>query len=156
MATHNMINNGTFRNILEHDPIGKEAFLVNVLYLKKTGINYSWIGLLAQMQTLPFTYTHLLWVHEPWTMSPWNNFPWRPWLLLCKKKKKNGGVGKRIWKPFSKLSPYKTDNISLNSQRFPCLLFLWSCCRLVQGRYTSVCLTGETFCSLYNIPSDLL
>ena len=35
MATHNMINNGTFRNILEHDPIGKEAFPVNVLYLKK-------------------------------------------------------------------------------------------------------------------------
>ena len=60
MATHNMINNGTFRNILEHDPIGKEAFLVNVSYLKKTGINYSWIGLLAQMQTLSFTYTHLL------------------------------------------------------------------------------------------------
>ena len=60
MATHNMINNGTFRNILEHDPIGKEAFLVNVLYLKKTRINYSWIGLLAQMQTLSFTYTHLL------------------------------------------------------------------------------------------------
>ena len=60
MATHNMINNGTFRNILEHDPTGKEAFLVNVLYLKKTGINYSWIGLLAQMQTLPFAYTHLL------------------------------------------------------------------------------------------------
>ena len=52
MATHNMINNGTFRNILEHDPIGKEAFLVNVLYLKKTRINYSWIGLLAQMQTI--------------------------------------------------------------------------------------------------------
>ena len=154
MATHNMINNGTFRNILEHDPIGKEAFLVNVLYLKKkTGINYSWIGLLAQMQTLSFTYTHLLWVHEPWAheiISPEGHG------CYCAKKKKNGGVGKRIWKPFSKLSPYKTDNISLNSQRFPCLIFLWSCCRLVQGRYTSVCLTGETFCSLYNIPSDLL
>ena len=33
-------------------------------------------------------------------------------------KKENGGVGKQIWKPFSKLSPYKTDNIFLNSQRF--------------------------------------
>ena len=86
MATHNMINNGTFRNILEHDPIGKEAFLVNVLYLKKkTGINYSWIGLLAQMQTLSFTYTHLLWVHKPWAheiISPEGHG------CYCAKKKK--------------------------------------------------------------------
>ena len=85
MATHNMINNGTFRNILEHDPIRKEAFLVNVLYLKKTGINYSWIGLLAQMQTLSFTYTHLLWVHEPWAheiISPEGHG------CYCAKKKK--------------------------------------------------------------------
>ena len=71
-------------------------------------------------------------------------------------KKENGGVGKRTWKPFSKLSPYKTDNIFLNSQRFSCLIFLWSCCRLVQGRYSTVCLAGETVCSLYTILSDLL
>ena len=71
-------------------------------------------------------------------------------------KKENGGAGKRIRKPFSKLSPYKTDNIFLNSQRFSCLIFLWSCCRLVQGRYSTVCLAGETVCSLYNILSDLL
>ena len=153
MATHNMINNGTFRNILEHDPIGKEAFLVNVLYLKK---NWNKLQLDRTLgSNANFIFYLYPFIMSPWTMSPWNNFPWRPWLLLCKKKK-NGGVGKRIWKPFSKLSPYKTDNISLNSQRFPCLIFLWSCCRLVQGRYTSVCLTGETFCSLYNIPSDLL
>ena len=58
---------------------------------------------------------------------------------------KNVGVGKRTRKPFSKLSPYKTGNTFLNSERFPCLIFLWSCCRLVQGRYTTVCLDGETF-----------
>ena len=75
---------------------------------------------------------------------------------IVQKKKENGGVGKQTWKPFSKLSPYKTDNIFLNSQRFSCLIFLWSCCRLVQGRYTTVCLAGETVCSLYNILSDLL
>ena len=56
--------------------------------------------------------------------------------------KENGGVGKRTWKPFSKLSPF--------------LIFLWSCFRLLKGRYTTVCLAGETFCSLYTILSDLL
>ena len=28
--------------------------------------NFGWMGLVAQMQTLPFTYTLLPWVHEPW------------------------------------------------------------------------------------------
>ena len=104
-----------------------------------------------------FTFYLYPFTMSPWTMGPWNNFPWRSWMLLCKKKE-YGGVGKRTWKPLSKLSPYKTDklNIFLNSQRFPCLIFLWSCCRLVQGRYTTVCLAGETFCSLYTILSDLL
>ena len=109
--------------------------------LRKIWNNFGWMGFVAQMQTLPFTYTLLPWVHEPWAYE----------IIFLEghecycAKKENGGVGKQTWKPFSKLSPYKTDNIFLNSLRISCLIFLWSCCRLVQGRYTTVCLAGRLF-----------